>query len=145
MTKDKNGRLRILVADDHDVVRAGVCAILSNNPFWEICGEAENGKVAVDKVYELKPDAVILDISMPILNGIEAARDIRQNLPSTKIVILTMHESPQLELAARQAGADAVVTKRMAMDSLTNALERLFDESASDLLENSRTSDVTTS
>jgi DNA-binding NarL/FixJ family response regulator len=134
--------LRVLVVDDHDVVRAGVCAIVSNNPRWEVCGEAENGRVAVAKVQELAPDVVILDISMPQMNGLEAAHKIRKIAPATKIIILTMHESSSVELAARQAGADEVITKRMAGESLTSALERLFGESASDRIEDSRTVDV---
>ena len=90
-------------------MRAGVRTILSTYPLWKICGEAENGREAVDKVRELTPDLVILDISMPVLNGIDAAREMRQIAPATKIIILTMHESPQLESAALQAGADAVL------------------------------------
>jgi len=134
--------LRILVADDYEVVRAGVCALVSYNPLWTVCGEAGNGEETVEQVRKLKPDLVILDISMPILTGIAAARQIREIAPETKIIIFTMHESLQLELAARQAGADAVITKRMAVVSLVSAIERLFDGSASDLTENSRASDV---
>lgn len=117
---------RILIADDHELMRAGVRTILSTYPLWKICGEAENGREAVDKVRELTPDLVILDISMPVLNGIDAAREMRQIAPATKIIILTMHESPQLESAALQAGADAVLTKRMAASSLAIAIDGLI-------------------
>jgi len=119
--------IRILIADDHALMRAGIRTILATNCRWQVCGEAEDGRNAVDKVQELKPDLVILDISMPRLNGILAAREIRSLAPPTKIIILTMHESPQLELTARQVGADAVITKRMAADSLVGAIESLFD------------------
>lgn len=123
---------RILVADDHALMRQGIRAMLSRNPRWNICGEAENGREAIDQVKELTPDFVILDISMPELNGIDAAREIRRIAPATKIIILTMHESSQLEAAALQAGADTVITKRMAVNSLTDAIERLFDAIVSD-------------
>jgi two-component system nitrate/nitrite response regulator NarL len=139
------GTLRILIVDDHELVRAGVRAIISTNPFWEVCGEAENGRAAVQKVKELAPDLILLDISMPEMNGIEAAREIRRIAPATKIIIITMHESPQLELAARQAGADAVLTKRMASNSLITAVSDLFDVNASDsdgVTEDSRNDDL---
>ena len=131
MSNGSSQCVRILVADDHELLRAGICAIISHNPRWGVCGQAENGEVAIQKALELKSDVVVLDISMPYLNGIEATRTIREALRSTKIIILTMHESPQVELAARQAGADAVVTKRMAADSLTRAIESVFQEGAS--------------
>lgn len=121
-----DGTLRILIADDHELMRAGVRAILSPYLLWNICGEAENGRQAVDKVRVLKPDLVIIDITMPVMNGIDAAREIRQIAPAIKIIILTMHESPQLESAALQAGADVVLTKRMAASSLANAIDRLI-------------------
>jgi DNA-binding NarL/FixJ family response regulator len=121
-----DGVLRVLIADDHELMRAGVRAMLSPYPLWTFCGEAENGREAVDKVRELKPDLVILDITMPVLNGIDAAREIRQIAPAIKIIILTMHESAQLESAALQAGADVVLTKRMAASSLANAIDRLI-------------------
>jgi DNA-binding NarL/FixJ family response regulator len=122
MTTDK--KLRVLVVDDHKVVRAGVCAILSCNPLWQVCGEADNGVSAIEKVQELEPDLVILDISMPQMNGIQAASEIRRVAPATK---------------------DAVVTKRMAADSLTSTVERLFDERGAELQGDSVTSDVATS
>ena len=121
----RDGPLRILIADDHELMRAGIRSMFSNNPQRNICGEAENGREAVDKVRELKPDLIILDISMPELNGIDAAREIRRIAPGTKIIILTMHEGLQLESAARQAGADAVLLKRMAANSLTNVIDHL--------------------
>jgi DNA-binding NarL/FixJ family response regulator len=106
--------LQVLIADDHTLMREGVRTILSNNSEWEVCGEAADGQETVEKVRKLRPDLVIHDISMPMLSGIAAARQIRELAPETKIIILTMHENPQLASVARQAGADAVVTKRMA-------------------------------
>lgn len=119
--------VRILVADDHPVIRGGVRAVLSRNSRWQVCGEAVNGKEAIEKVQELRPDLVVLDISMPVMNGIEAAREIRRVAPAIKILIFSMHEAPQVEAAARQAGADAIVKKREAPTSLIKAVERLVD------------------
>ena len=124
--------IQILVADDHRLMRECVRTILSDNPDWEVCGEAKNGQETVEKVRKLKPDLVILDISMPILTGVAAAHQIRQIAPETKIIILTMHESHHLDLIARQAGADEVVTKRMAMSALKIGIDSLFDVSESE-------------
>lgn len=122
-----NGSVRILVTDDHAAVRDGVRALLSTNSLWHVCGEAENGKEAVEKVRQLRPDLVVLDVSMPVMNGVDAAREIRRIAPATKIVILSMYEVPQIEVAARQAGADAIVRKSEAGTSLIAAVERLVD------------------
>jgi DNA-binding NarL/FixJ family response regulator len=124
--------VQILIVDDYALVRQGIRAMLSRNPRLKICGEAASGREAIEKVRELKPNLVVLDISMPELNGIDAAREIRKSSPTIKIIILTLHESSQLESAARHAGADEVLTKRMAAESLMRAVDRLFDESASD-------------
>jgi len=127
----RNRPVRILIADDHALMREGVRTILSNNPEWEICGEAEDGQEAVEKVRNLKPDLVILDISMPILSGIAAAHLIREMAPATKIIMLTMHESAHLNLVARQAGADEVVTKRLASSALKTAILAVLDGAGS--------------
>src|SRR5690242_10663478 len=107
----KNKSYRVLVVDDHQVMRKGVRALLESDSAWEVCGEAENGRLAVEKTRELNPDLVILDLTMPEMNGLEAARQIRQVSPQTKIVIFSMHESPQVRKEARDAGADAFVSK----------------------------------
>ncbi len=116
---------RILIADDHDVVRTGVSALLSMNSQWQVCGEAVNGQEAVEKVQKLRPDLILLDIAMPVMDGIEAAREIRRIAPAIKILILSLHEFHQLEVIARQAGADVFVMKEEAVTSLTKAVERL--------------------
>src|SRR5689334_13496845 len=84
---------RIMVADDHEIVRHGLRALLQAQPLWTICGEAEDGRDAVAKAIELKPDLVVLDIGMPNLNGLEATRQIRAALPTTKVLILSLYES----------------------------------------------------
>ena len=83
------------MADDHEIVRRGLCALLTSHSGWEICGEAGDGREAVEKVIRLKPDIVILDIGMPALNGLDAARQIMHNDPHQKIAILSVMESEQ--------------------------------------------------
>jgi DNA-binding NarL/FixJ family response regulator len=102
---------RILLVDDHEVVRRGVKLLLQHQPEWEVCGEAQNGKEAIDQVVILKPDLVILDLSMPVMGGLEAAREIRRVSPGTKILIFTMHDSPRLAAEVERAGADGYVSK----------------------------------
>ena len=87
--------LRVLVADDHEIVRKGVCALITSHPGWEVCGEACDGREAVRKVAQLKPDIVILDIGMPSLNGLEATRQILHQNPRQRILILSITESLQ--------------------------------------------------
>jgi DNA-binding NarL/FixJ family response regulator len=125
-----NSAVRIFIVDDHVAIRLGLRSELACNPQWEVCGEAENGKEAVEKVLELKPDLVILDISMPIMSGIEACRQIRRLVPDIKILLYTMHSSPQpqLELIARQAGANGVLNKSQTVASLKKAVERVLRE-----------------
>ena len=87
---------RIFIADDHEVVRKGLCALLQAEPGWEICGEASDGREAAEKVRELKPDVTILDIGMPSLNGLEATRQIIKEDPRAKVLVLTLHDSDQV-------------------------------------------------
>ena len=96
--------LRILIADDHDLMRRGIKGMLQSRPGWEVCGEAHNGREAVAKAQELKPDIAILDISMPDLNGVDAARKIRKESPNTEILILSVHYSDQsIEISSKPA------------------------------------------
>ena len=121
------GTARILIAEDHALMRAGLRAILSRNSRWKVCGEGVNGKEAVEKVQELRPDLAVLGISMPMMNGIEAAREIRRIAPATKILFLTEQEPSQIEDAVRQAGTDAIVKKTVTATSFTKAVKRLLD------------------
>lgn len=118
--------LRILVADDHEAVRKGVCAILSSRADVEVCGEAENGKDTIEKANALKPDLIILDITMPVLNGFEAAREIRKTLPKVPILILSMHESNHLVGEAKKIGVQGYVTKTQVGSTLLEAVDRLL-------------------
>src|SRR2546429_4987698 len=103
--------LRIFVADDHEVVRRGIGALLASHAGWDVCGEAGNGHEAVDNVAHLKPDIVILDISMPGLNGLEATRQILQSDPDQKVAILSITDSEQMIQEALKAGAKAYILK----------------------------------
>src|ERR1700737_833482 len=97
--------LRILVADDHEIVRRGLVSLLKSHPGWDVCGEARDGREAVEKVKELGPDIVILDIGMPNLNGLEAARQMLHNNPQSKVLILTIADADEVGRPALDAGA----------------------------------------
>jgi len=117
--------LRIFVADDHEVVRRGICALLTAHQGWEICGEAADGREAVEKVAHLQPDIVILDIGMPALNGLEAARQILHNNSHQKIAILSIADSEQVIQEALRAGAKAYILKSDGAKDLIVAIEAL--------------------
>jgi DNA-binding NarL/FixJ family response regulator len=118
-------RLRILVADDHDLMRRGVKNLLLSNEGWEVCGEAQTGREAVTKSEELKPDIVILDIGMPDLNGLEAARRIQKASANTEILILSMHYSDQLIREIVDMGVRGYIVKSDSDRDLTSAVEAL--------------------
>lgn len=117
--------LRMLIADDHAVVRAGLRALLEARSGWEVCGEAADGREAVDRARELKPEIAILDIGMPLLNGVEATRQIRKVSPHTQVLILTMHESEDLVQQVVDAGARGYILKDDADRTLTAAVDSL--------------------
>jgi DNA-binding NarL/FixJ family response regulator len=103
--------VRILIADDHSVVRAGLRALLESRSAWEVCAEAADGREAVEKATKLRPDVAVLDIGMPLLNGVEAARQIKKVSPQTEVLILTMHESEDLVQQVVTAGARGYILK----------------------------------
>jgi len=115
--------VRILLVDDHPVVRHGLRALLGMQPEWEIVDEAEDGSEAVDKAQRLNPDVVLLDISMPRMSGLEACRVIHKTVPTTEILILTQHDSPQMLREALDAGARGYVVKSHAARDLIEAIE----------------------
>jgi DNA-binding NarL/FixJ family response regulator len=117
--------VRILIADDHDLFRRGVKALLQSHSGWEICGEARTGSEAVDKAKELMPDVVILDIRMPDLNGVEAARKIRMSSQDTEILILSISCSDELTREIIEAGARGYVLKSDADNGLIAGVEAL--------------------
>ena len=117
--------VRLLIADDHEVVRRGIRALLETESGWTICGEATNGREAVELAVSSGPDVAILDVSMPELNGFEATRQIRKALPKCEVLILTMHESEQVLREALAAGARGYVLKSDAGRTLVAAVEAL--------------------
>ena len=117
--------LRLLIADDHAVVRAGLRALLESRKGWQVCGEAADGRDAVEKAAKLNPDIIILDIGMPLLNGVEAARRIHKALPKSQILILTMHESDELVQQVVEAGARGYILKDEADRVLHAAVDAL--------------------
>jgi DNA-binding NarL/FixJ family response regulator len=122
--------IRILVADDHELTRRGVQVCLESQPEWKVVGEAATGQEAVEKAKQLNPDVVILDISMPRLNGLETTRQILEAVPQAEIVILTMHESEKLVRRALEAGARAFVTKSDVARHLVDAVNALRQHKA---------------
>jgi DNA-binding NarL/FixJ family response regulator len=117
--------LRILVADDHEVVRKGLVALLHAQPDWQVCGEAAEGRAAVEKAFQLKPDVVILDIGMPNLNGLEATRQILKTNPQARVLILTLHDSDQVVREVLNAGARGFLLKSDAGRDLVAAVDAL--------------------
>lgn len=115
-------RARVLIADDHALLRRGVRLLLESHPDWEVCGEASNGQEAVEMTWAMRPGVVVMDVSMPVLNGLDATRKIREALPETEVLILTMYESREMIRAARQAGALGYVVKTHPEGHLIDAL-----------------------
>jgi len=129
---ESSSMIQILVADDHEVVRQGVRSLLEAHPDWSVCGEAVTGREAVAKAIEGRPDVVILDVTMPEMNGLEAARQIRRAVPTTKILVLTVHEIDQLVQEFIDAGVHGYLLKadtgRILVDAVKAVLrgERFF-------------------
>jgi DNA-binding NarL/FixJ family response regulator len=118
--------VRILLADDHEVVRRGLRALLEMQPDWEVCAEAADGRTAVKLARELAPDVVVMDLNMPSLNGLEAARQIAEKMRPSRVLILSMHESEQLVREVISAGVRGYVLKSEAGRSLIAAVEALL-------------------
>ncbi len=116
---------RILIADDHDVVRSGLRSILEAHPNWEVVAEAADGKEAILKAIETKPDVAVLDYSLPLVNGVEATRQIRARLPRTEVLIFTMHDNETLIEELLKAGARGYLLKSDANRYLIAAIEAL--------------------
>lgn len=119
--------MRILIVDDHQIVRHGVRRLLEAEKDFEICGEAVDGRDAIKQAGQLKPDAIVMDVSMPNLNGIEATREIRHLLPESHIVILSQHDSIEMMRQALNAGAHAYVVKSAIATDLVAALDKIQD------------------
>jgi len=117
--------LRILIADDHDVMREGTRAVIERQPGWEVCGVAATGREAVEQAFALEPDVVVMDMSMPELNGLDAAVQIRRRLPQTEILIFTAHQTDELIREVFEAGAKSFIFKSEAHQFLVDAIQSL--------------------
>ena len=116
---------RIFIADDHEVVRKGLCALLQAQPDWEVCGEAADGREAVEKAQQMKPDVVILDISMPGRTGLDILDEVKRLRPRTPVLLLTMHPEQQYARRALKAGAAGYLTKDSVPDELKSAIKKI--------------------
>jgi signal transduction histidine kinase len=114
--------LRILLADDHEIVREGLASLLAEMPGIEVVGEAANGREAINEAYRLRPDVVIMDVAMPLINGDEATRQIKMHLPGTRVIGLSMYEEPDLMEKMRRAGAEGYILKTAPTEKLLAAI-----------------------
>ena len=121
---ERRGTIRVLIADDHDAVRKGIRAILASANI-EVCGEATNGSEAIAKATELKPDLVILDLTMPIMGGFEAAMELRRALPAIPVLFYSIHEGSQIVREAKRIGVRGFVNKNRVSDTLLDAVSVL--------------------
>jgi DNA-binding NarL/FixJ family response regulator len=117
---------RILIADDHAMMRKGLRTAIEPHPGWNICGEATTGTEALELIKLLKPDLVVLDVSMPGLNGLEVANEISEIMPEVRILLFTMHDSAQFKKDVQKTGAHGYVCKSSGETLLTHAMETLL-------------------
>ena len=121
-------RARILIVDDHEIFRRGLRSLLESREEFDISGEAANGLEAIEKARQLQPDMIVMDVSMPQMDGLQATRLIRREVPGAKILILSQHDSPHMLAAALDAGASAYVTKSQVARCLFLALEAVAQD-----------------
>ena len=125
-----NANTRVLIVDDQEFTRKTLKALIESHPGWQICGEAENGHQAIRKASELQPDLIVLDLSMPLLDGLAAARAIAETMPAVPILIYTLYVTPELAVEARKAGVRLIVDKAGTREKLLNAMVSLLSTSA---------------
>ncbi|MCG8486538.1 MAG: response regulator transcription factor [Candidatus Thiodiazotropha sp.] len=124
MNSDKK---KIIIAEDHNILRAGLKALLTSNPQFDVIGEADNGRDAIRRVIELKPDLVIMDLNMPGMNGMDAIREIKERDTEIKTLVLTVHNEEEYVLASLKAGANGYVLKDATQNELMTAAERVLN------------------
>jgi len=125
-------QLRILIADDQPYMRRAVKALLESQDGWVVCGEAADGLEAIEKTKELHPDVIVMDMVMPRVNGLEATRKIHQDFPDSQVLILTLHNLPELATLVKSAGARGLVLKSDSNHLLISAVERLRQQQLPD-------------
>ena len=123
--KQLERKARLLVVDDHPVIRRAICCALQSHPYVEVCGEASDGGQAIEEAKKLKPDVVVIDVTMPVLNGFEAAREIKKILPESAIIIFSQNFGPRFVDEAKKVGARAYVAKKKA-EVLVSAVEAVI-------------------
>ena len=119
---------RILIADDHEMMRAVLRNLINSHGGWEVCAEAKNGSEAVVQATDLHPDLIILDLAMPVMDGIRAAREISKRDPKARMIMFTLHASPEVEEQARRVGVKCVVSKAKNGSRLVLAIEETLGE-----------------
>jgi two-component system nitrate/nitrite response regulator NarL len=117
-------RLRVLIADDHPIIRKHIRSILEEHPRFEVCGEAHDGAIAIKEATRLQPDVIVLNVNMPVLNGFDAAKEISSRLPKAAIVILSVNADRHFIEEAKRNGARAYVSKSRAGEELVNSIGR---------------------
>jgi two-component system response regulator NreC len=121
-----NQKYRIVIAEDHTILREGLRALVSSNPALEVAGEAADGREAIHFVEKMKPDLVLMDLSMPRMNGMDAIREIKKRSPETKILVLTVHKTEEYILATFKVGADGYVLKDATHAELAMAIKTVI-------------------
>jgi DNA-binding NarL/FixJ family response regulator len=122
--------IRVLVVDDHAIVREGICSLLARRKDIEVVGEAADGKRALDAVAQFDPDVVLMDIQMPVMNGLEATREIHKRFPTTRLLVLTQHDSKEYVVPLLRAGAVGYITKTARATELIGAIRAVYEEGA---------------
>ena len=125
-----NANTRVLIVDDQEFTRKTLKALIESHPGWQICGEAENGHQAIRMASELQPDLIVLDLSMPLMDGLAAARAIAETMPAVPILIYTLYVTPELAVEAKKAGVRLIVDKAGTREKLLNAMVSLLSTSA---------------
>ncbi len=123
-------RIKVLIVDDHAVLRHGVRALLSRKPDLAVVGEAGNGQEAIEEVKRIRPDVILMDITMPVMDGLEATRRIKAIAPEARILVLTQHEDPEFAVPLLQAGASGYILKKAGGAELVAAIRTVFSEGA---------------
>ena len=120
----------VLVVDDNAAIRRAICELFTHEPDFEVCGEAENGREAIEKAQQLQPALIVTDLSMPLMNGLEETRILRKHMPAVPVIICSVHTGPTVDKEALDAGASAVVGKSEAVAVLIAKARELLDEIA---------------
>lgn len=119
-------KIRVLIADDHAIMREGIRALLALHDEIEVVGEAEDGRETIEKAHELAPDVVVMDIAMPVMDGLEACRRIHRDRPGTRVLVLTQHVDKEYVLSSVKAGAAGCISKKAVASELVSGIEAVY-------------------